>query len=311
MSLVFQRDVKAAEAKSHCPYCGSISEWQTSDDVHWSVNTPLCIIYQSAKIYSMKCGMVYRRVTEVTEVDQPTIPGLPNYWSQRPSFGRSGFDNESPKMGPFLKRKRTMESWEELSLSEEVRSFKRVRILSNIKKTRKAAFASWEDKESWSVRGNDRTDIVARDDRMGAKSTPTAEVDAPFRTLVTESIILSGATFFSNDDHKSRLAQPRNTAEAQVSDSDHRLERENVKARALYARKLGKDRAELLRLLPSGPILAPILEPTLGICRVLDIGSSNTWPPMGKLANSMFRFFQALSCRRFGVASNVCTPTPI
>lgn len=45
MSLLFQRDVKAAEAKSHCPYCGSISERQTADDVHWSVNTPLCIIY--------------------------------------------------------------------------------------------------------------------------------------------------------------------------------------------------------------------------------------------------------------------------
>lgn len=154
----------------------------------------------------MKCGMVYRRVTEITKVDQPTIPGLPNYWSRRPSFGRSGFNNEPPKMGPFLKRKRSMESWEELSLSEEVRSFKRVRILSNIKKTRKAAFASWEDKASWSVTGNDRADIVASDDRMRAKSTPTAEVGAPFRTLLTESIVLSGATFFSNDDHKTRSA---------------------------------------------------------------------------------------------------------
>lgn len=35
MSLVFQRDVKTAETKSHCPYCGSISEKETADDVHW------------------------------------------------------------------------------------------------------------------------------------------------------------------------------------------------------------------------------------------------------------------------------------
>lgn len=35
MSLVFQRDVKTAETKSHCPYCGNISETENADDVHW------------------------------------------------------------------------------------------------------------------------------------------------------------------------------------------------------------------------------------------------------------------------------------
>lgn len=35
MSLVFQRAVKTAESKNHCPYCGSISEKETADDVHW------------------------------------------------------------------------------------------------------------------------------------------------------------------------------------------------------------------------------------------------------------------------------------
>lgn len=160
----------------------------------------------------MKCGMVYRRVTEVTEVDQPTIPGLPNYWTERPSFGRSGFNNEPPKMGPFLKRKRSMESWEELSLSEEVRSFKRVRVLSNIKKTRKAAFASWEDKSSWSVTESGRTGTVAGCDSSGSKSTPTAEVDAPFRTLLTETFFLPGATFFPRDeDNKSEEGSPAST----------------------------------------------------------------------------------------------------
>lgn len=98
-----------------------------------SIPLLFCYICRFAEIYSTKCGMIYRRVTEVTEIDQPTIPGLPNHWSQRPSFGRSGFNDRLPTMGPFLKRKRSMESWEELSLSEEVRSFKRVRIYPTLK----------------------------------------------------------------------------------------------------------------------------------------------------------------------------------
>lgn len=35
MSLVFQRDGKTAESRSHCPYCGNISERETTDDIHW------------------------------------------------------------------------------------------------------------------------------------------------------------------------------------------------------------------------------------------------------------------------------------
>lgn len=164
----------------------------------------------------MKCGMIYRRVTEVMEIDQPTIPGLPNYWSQRPSFGRSGFHNQPPKIGPFLKRKRSMESWEELSLSEEVRSFKRVRILSSIKKTRKAAFASWEEKASWSVTESDQIDTVTGDDRFGAKSSSTAEIDANFRNFPPESIILSGATFFpSNEDKQPGERVPTHTLDSE------------------------------------------------------------------------------------------------
>lgn len=35
MSLVFQRDAKSAGTNGHCPYCGSISERGTAEDVHW------------------------------------------------------------------------------------------------------------------------------------------------------------------------------------------------------------------------------------------------------------------------------------
>ncbi|KAH8756644.1 hypothetical protein F5883DRAFT_568977 [Diaporthe sp. PMI_573] len=179
MSLVFQREVKTANSQSHCPHCGNISEKATTDDVHCA-----------------KCNMVYRRITEVTEVDQPPIPELPNYWSQQPSFGRTGFNNQPQTFGPFLKRKRTMESWEELSLSEEVRNFKRVRILSNIKKTRRAAFASWEDKKSWATTPSKQAGPVGCNNSLEASSTSNAAMDSGLRNCLGEGISFSDASFW-------------------------------------------------------------------------------------------------------------------
>lgn len=37
MSLLFRRDVKSAERNNHCPYCGTVSDKATDDDVHWRV----------------------------------------------------------------------------------------------------------------------------------------------------------------------------------------------------------------------------------------------------------------------------------
>lgn len=34
MSLMFQQDAKTAEAKSHCPYYGDLSEGETTDNAH-------------------------------------------------------------------------------------------------------------------------------------------------------------------------------------------------------------------------------------------------------------------------------------
>lgn len=286
-------------------------------------------------------------------------------------------------MGPFLKRKRSMESWEDLSLSEEVRNFKRVRILSNVKKARRAAFASWEDRSSWAVPKSKRIDTVARVDRFGAESTSTVEVDASSWSLLTESIILSGATFFPDyeeeefeervcpctldpeeddtkdgsvaivqDAHGSMenaaapqgeflrfpeynfskqawvhdfdekplaqtphtkdfvderpflrfpeydyskqawvdefdekpLAQPTHTKDFEMSDSEGRHLTRTEKIRDHYADRLNAIRAQLLRFLPGGPILAPISEP---LCQVLDIGRSNAWSDMGKFMASI------------------------
>lgn len=140
--------------------------------------------------------MIYCRVTEVTEVDLPTIPATPDYWSQQPSFGQAGFSNQSVNFGPFLKRKRTVESWEHLSLSEEVRHFKRVRIQSKIKKPRRTAFASWEDRMSWAMIESKRTDNARCNPGFEAQSTFTPEIGVGFRNMPTENTILSGASFY-------------------------------------------------------------------------------------------------------------------
>lgn len=119
-------------------------------------------------------------------------------------------------MGPLLKRKRSIESWEDLSLSEEVRSFKRVRILSNVKKARKAAFTSWEDRMSWVMTGDEPLDTDACDDGLGTSAASTAEAAADFKDLLSESIILSGASYFP----RTKDERPEETISAHTSNSE-------------------------------------------------------------------------------------------
>lgn len=130
------------------------------------------------------------------EIDQPTIPGLPNYWTQQPLFGKTGFNDQLPTMGPFPKRRRIMDNWEELSLSEQVRSFKRVRILSNIKKARLRAFASWEDRMPWGVTETERVDPSACNPVSKDKSTSCCDVNAGSGNFFNGNVILSGASSF-------------------------------------------------------------------------------------------------------------------
>lgn len=144
MSIVFRRAVKITGSNSHCPHCGSISESETSDDVHWCVTLLLAFFvgWLMFLISSSKCSMIYRHVAEVNEVAQPIIPSPPDYWSQQPSFGGAGFSDQPARFGPYPKRKWTVDIWDERSLSEKVRHFKRVRILTNVKENRRAVFAS-------------------------------------------------------------------------------------------------------------------------------------------------------------------------
>lgn len=252
---------------------------------------------------STECSMIYRHVTEITEVDQPTIPVLPNHWSERPSFGQRGFNDHRLSFGPFLKRKRTMESWEELSLSEEVRSFKRVRILSNIKKARRAAFASWEDKLLWKVGENEKIHTVSGEHSFETKSTSSARIDVGRNDLLA-STLLSGASFYGTTKaEKSEERVPAQTIDIEedpthTTDFDEDKDSESTNSdipvddgvsgmlfkvlllRRSCALRLNAKRARLLQFLSSGPILAPIAEP---LCQVLDIGSDLMWSSMGKL----------------------------
>lgn len=137
--------------------------------------------------------MIYRRVTEITEIDQPTIPGLPNHWTQQPSFGQTGFHNIPSILGPFPNRQRSMQSWEELSLSEEVRSFKRVWIVSNIKKARKGAFASWEDRTPWGTIDMEWKTTAPFDDHEGGRFTTTIGTDAGLRSFGPREPVVTAA----------------------------------------------------------------------------------------------------------------------
>lgn len=110
-----------------------------------------------------------------------------------------------------------METWEELSLSEEVRSFKRVRILSKIERARKAAFASWEDKISWNLAESDGMDTFACDVQSWAKSASAVEVGADFKAFLKEGNTLSAASFYREGENE-KLGE-RNLAHTAERDS--------------------------------------------------------------------------------------------
>lgn len=136
--------------------------------------------------------MVFRRITELVEVDR-VIPDLPKHWPRQPTFGISAFNLKPSAFGPFPERKRDMEDWKELSLSEEIRSFKRVRILSKLKKSRISAFATWNTKKPWNELGvSDSTaqSTLGHGDLRPPSPQPVGERD-------TSDYTLSGAIYYN------------------------------------------------------------------------------------------------------------------
>ncbi|KAL1854486.1 hypothetical protein Daus18300_011407 [Diaporthe australafricana] len=172
MSLAFRRDIKSAKGSNSCPYCGESSDKASSAEV---------------------CCMIYRRITEVVEVDQ-TIPDLPKHWSQRPQFGSTAFNWNPSTFGPFPKRKRKMDEWTELSLSVEIRSFKRVRILSKLEKTKKSAFTTWDQEAPWVGLGAANASVFNGANKDGHLSAPPVV----FNKDIIHTSILSGAVYFED-----------------------------------------------------------------------------------------------------------------
>lgn len=87
--------------------------------------------------------MIYQRVIDVVDVDFPSPPKMSNPWSRPHSFGKTSFGNSPSVSGPQPKRKWDPEDWQDLS--EQITSFKRVRILTKEERVRDYGFSSWSN----------------------------------------------------------------------------------------------------------------------------------------------------------------------
>jgi hypothetical protein len=115
-----------------CPGCG----------------TP-CINCNGADIHCKACFIWFRRITIVEDVEPPPRVPLPQPWKLKPEFGKSNLPVElSGSLAAG--RKRTSPSDFE---GEDVREFKRVRILSTRKRVKRHIIACKVEKTtsiSWS-----------------------------------------------------------------------------------------------------------------------------------------------------------------
>lgn len=85
---------------------------------------------------SIACGLWYRRITELHEVDpEPSVP-LPKLWTVPPAFGKASFNPIYGLIPPPRKRKR--ETADDLAVS----NFKRIRLVSKIDRLRRPGFCT-------------------------------------------------------------------------------------------------------------------------------------------------------------------------
>lgn len=87
--------------------------------------------------------MIYRRIIDIVNVDSPSPPTMSNPWSKPHVFGETSFENKPSVFGPKPKRKWEPEDWQDLS--EQISSFKRVRILTKEERVRNYVFSSWSN----------------------------------------------------------------------------------------------------------------------------------------------------------------------
>lgn len=111
---------------------------------------------------SAGCGLCYRRITEIHEVDpEPSIP-LPKPWTVPPAFGEASF---KPAYGPIpAPKKKKRETADELAVS----TFKRIRVVSRVDRPRRHGFGA-------SGKGGSSTSRSVRVSTMAARDVSMTE----------------------------------------------------------------------------------------------------------------------------------------
>lgn len=126
MAFIFQND-RAADAddtNTTCPGCQTPSEDIGDTDVH-----------------CQNCSIWYRRITVVQEVEPTPQMPLPQPWKTLPRFGQSDLriDHRVDLSGPVLPGRRRVAP-DDLEGEEDVREFKRVRVMRTKKRVRQRQF---------------------------------------------------------------------------------------------------------------------------------------------------------------------------
>jgi hypothetical protein len=138
MSFIFHSDSSDEAANETnivtCPGCRASSTHTSDADTQCS-----------------NCMMWFRRVTVITEVEPPPPVPLPNPWKSTAAFGKPSFSMQLS--GPLKPgKRRTAEN--DLEGEDDVREFKRVRLVAQKKLIRRQRFVSHTAQKSFSTFAN-------------------------------------------------------------------------------------------------------------------------------------------------------------
>src|SRR5437016_2086144 len=81
---------------------------------------------------SAGCGMWYRRITEIYEVEPPPSKPLPSPWKKKVQFGENPFRRVNFQPSPMKKRKA-----DEMDAENGLADFKRIRLISRRKRVKR------------------------------------------------------------------------------------------------------------------------------------------------------------------------------
>lgn len=123
MSFVFRNDESSTKDANTttCPGCQAPSLYPPETEVQCP-----------------KCNMWFRRIVVVTDVEPPPSIPLPNPWKSGATFGNPGFSAQLS--GPLRPGKRRV-AVDDLEGEDDVREFKRVRLVAEKKRVKQPRFA--------------------------------------------------------------------------------------------------------------------------------------------------------------------------